>query len=262
MASSFTDGAGYERLMGRWSRRVAAPFLDWLDPDPGLDWIDVGCGNGAFSEEVMTRAAPRKLLGIDPAPDQIAFATTRLDGRSGVSFALGDAQALDQPDDSFDLAGMALVLAFLPNPLKGVQEMARVVRPGGTVAAYMWDMPGGGVPLRPLYRACVALGHGAQVPPSSAVSALDPMHRLWEEAGLRQVESRRIDILVEFADFDDFWDSSSIPIGPQGQLLARLSPTEVGAVKDALRAMLPPDADGHIRYPAFASAVKGRVAAG
>jgi hypothetical protein len=129
------------------------------------------------------------------------------------------------------------------------------------VAAYMWDMPGGGVPLRPLYRACVALGHAAQVPPSSAVSALETMHQLWVDAGLQSVESRRIDITVSFADFDDFWDSSSIPIGPQGQLLASLSPEQVAEVKESLRATLPVDEDGSISYPAFATAVKGRVGA-
>lgn len=260
MASSFTDGAGYELLMGRWSRRVAGPFLDWLQPGPGLDWIDVGCGNGAFSEEVLARTAPARLLGIDPSPDQIGFAQTRLAGHANASFAQGDAQALAATDNSFDLAAMALVLAFLPDPLRGVAEMARVVRSGGQVAAYMWDMPGGGVPLRPLYRACVELGHGAQVPPSSAVSALEPMHQLWVAAGLAGVESCRIDIMVEFTDFDDFWDSSSIPIGPQGELLARLTPAQVGEVKDRLRGMLPIGPDGSIRYPAFASAVKGRVA--
>jgi SAM-dependent methyltransferase len=261
MAGSFTDGAAYERLMGQWSRRVAVPFLDWLQPTRGLDWIDVGCGNGAFSEEVVTRCAPRHLSGIDPSPDQIAFARVRLASGTPTDFALGDAQALVAPDQSFDVAAMALVLAFLPDPLGALREMARVVRPGGQVAAYMWDMPGGGVPLRPLYRACVALGHGAQVPPSSAVSALEPMHQLWVDAGLQSVESRRIDITVSFADFDDFWDSSSIPIGPQGQLLANLTPAQIAEVKDALRAMLPTAADGSISYPAFASAVKGRVSA-
>lgn len=261
MASSFTDGAAYERLMGRWSRRVADPFLDWLSPASGLDWIDVGCGNGAFSEDVLTRAAPRRLLGIDPSPDQIGFARSRLASHAAAEFALGDAQALNLPDNSCDVAAQALVLAFLPDPLQAVREMARVVRPGGAVAAYMWDIPGGGVPLRPLYRACVALGHGAQVPPSSAVSAQEPMHQLWVDAGLTDVESRRIDITVDFADFDDLWDSSSIPIGPQGQLLASLSPDQIAKVKEAMRDMVPAKADGSISYPAFASAVKGRVAA-
>lgn len=261
MATSFTDGAAYERLMGRWSRRVAGPFLDWLAVPPGRDWIDVGCGNGAFSEEVLARTGPTRLLGIDPAPDQIAFARTRLGHSDLADFALGDAQALDLPDDSFDVAAMALVLAFLPGPAQGVREMARVVRPGGLVAAYMWDMPGGGVPLRPLYRACMELGHGGQVPPGSAFSAQGPMHQLWVDAGLDAVESRRIDITVDFADFDDFWSSSSIPIGPQGLLLARLGPDEIARVKQALREMLPARADGSISYPAFATAVKGRVTA-
>lgn len=261
MASSFTDGAAYERLMGRWSRHVAGPFLDWLGPAKGLDWIDIGCGNGAFSEEVLTRCAPRRLLGVDPSPDQIGFARTRLAAHASATFALGDAQGLDASDDSFDMAAQALVLAFLPDPMMALREMARVVRPGGAVAAYMWDMPGGGVPLWPLYRACVALGFGAQVPPSSAFSALKPMHQLWLDAGLQGVESRRIDITVSFADFDDFWDSTSIPIGPQGQLLASLSAGQIAEVKEALRKMVPAGADGAISYPAFASAVKGWVAA-
>jgi SAM-dependent methyltransferase len=246
--------------MGRWSRKVALPYLDWMSPEQGLDWIDIGCGNGAFSEEVLARCAPRRLVGVDPSSDQIAFARTRLGRAAVASFTLGDAQALSAADHSFDVAAMALVLAFLPDPLKGVREMARVVRPGGLVAAYMWDMPGGGVPLRPLYRACMALGYGGEMPPSSAVSALEPMRQLWVDAGLVDVESRRIDINVSFADFDDFWASSSLPIGPQGQLLASLTPAQIAEVKQTLHATVPAEADGSIRYPAFASAVKGRVA--
>jgi SAM-dependent methyltransferase len=257
MASSFTDGAAYERLMGRWSQRVATPFLDWLDVGLGLDWIDVGCGNGAFTEMVQRHAAPRRLVGVDPSPQQIAHAAERVRG----DFALGDAQSLTQADDSFDVAAMALVISFIPDPAKALAEMVRVVRPGGLVAAYMWDMPGGGVPLWPIYRACAKLGHGGQVPPHAALSALEPMHALWVDGGLTRVQSQRIDIMVEFADFDDFWASNSIPIGPQGQLLAGLSPAQTDELKALLRQMLPPAADGSIRYPAFASAVKGQVAA-
>ncbi len=260
MAGSFSDGAAYERLMGRWSRRVADPFLSWLDPAPGGEWIDIGCGNGAFSEEILARCAPRRLLGIDPAPDQIAFARSRLANHPAAEFALGDAQALDSADDSFDVAGMALVLVFLPDPQRAVREMARVVRPSGLVASYMWDVPGRGLPLWPVYAACASLGHGSPLPPSSALSTAEAMHRLWVEAGLQSVESRRIEITVSFADFDDFWDSNSIPIGPQGALLASLSPSQIDAVKAVLRDMLPPEADGSIRYQAAASAVKGRVA--
>lgn len=255
MASSFTDGAAYERLMGRWSQRVASPFLDWLSAGHGLDWIDIGCGNGAFTEMIQASARPGRLVGVDPSPQQIAHAAARVAG----DFSVGDAQALAQADDSFDVATMALVISFIPDPAQAVREMGRVVRPGGLVAAYMWDLPGGGVQLWPIYRACAQLGHMAQMPPQAALSALEPMHGLWVESGLTGVESRRIDIEVEFADFDDFWASNSIPIGPQGQLLASLSADQTDALKALLRQMLPPDADGAVRYRAFASAVKGRT---
>jgi SAM-dependent methyltransferase len=256
MANSFTDGAAYERLMGRWSQRVASPFLDWLGAGQGLDWIDVGCGNGAFTEMVQTRQSPRRLVGVDPSPQQIAHAEARVTGE----FSVGDAMDLAQDADTFDVAAMALVISFIPDPAKALAEMVRVVRPKGVVAAYMWDIPGGGLPLWPIYRACAKLGHAGPVPPKAALSALQPMHQLWVEGGLLDVESRRIDIQVEFAGFDDFWASNAIPIGPQGQLLASLSPAEITELKALLRQTLPVDADGVIRYPAFASAVKGRVA--
>ena len=114
----FTDGEAYERLMGRWSRLVGETFLDWLDVPNGLRWLDVGCGNGAFTEELIARCAPDTVTAIDPSDDQLAYARTRL-GAKTANFQVGDAQKLPLPDGSFDVAIMALVISFRPGPRKG-----------------------------------------------------------------------------------------------------------------------------------------------
>jgi ubiquinone/menaquinone biosynthesis C-methylase UbiE len=125
----FEDGAGYEQMMGIWSRLVGEIFLDWLAPSPGLRWVDVGCGNGAFTELLVERCAPAAVEGIDPSEGQLAFARTRPSARLA-KFSKGDAMALPFATGSFDAAVMALVLVFVPDPRKGVDEMVRVVSPG------------------------------------------------------------------------------------------------------------------------------------
>ncbi len=111
----FVDGAAYEKFMGVWSRKVGDQFLAWLSPGKGLDWIDIGCGNGAFTELIAERAAPASILGVDPSPEQLKFARER--HRAGVArFETGDARALPAADKSMDAAVMALVLFFVPEP--------------------------------------------------------------------------------------------------------------------------------------------------
>src|SRR6516165_1383784 len=111
----FTDGAAYERLMGRWSRVVGEVFLDWLNAAKNLTWLDVGCGNGAFTEELIARCAPAAVTAIDPSNDQLAYARTR-PGVSIADFRVADAQNLPLSDSSFDVVAMALVISFLPDP--------------------------------------------------------------------------------------------------------------------------------------------------
>ena len=129
----FDDGAAYERMMGVWTRFAGQIFLDWLAPAPNLKWVDVGCGNGAFTELLLERGAPAEIVGIDPSEGQLAFARRRPAARVA-KFRQGDAQALPYSDSSFDAAVMALVIFFVPDPAKGVAEMARVVRPGVRLA--------------------------------------------------------------------------------------------------------------------------------
>jgi ubiquinone/menaquinone biosynthesis C-methylase UbiE len=253
----FSDGKTYERMMGRWSKRVGVQFLDWLDAPKGLHWIEVGCGNGAFTEELIAHTAPAAVSAIDPSEGQLAFARTRKAAKLA-QFRLADAQALPFPDNSFDAAAMALVITFIPDPAKAVAEMARVARPGGIVATYMWDVAGGGLPLAPVGRALKAMGKDySRI--SDTAARRDTMQTLWQGAGLQAVETRVIPISVNYASFDDFCESNLVPIGPAGQVIAKMSPDEMKQLKAHLRADLPIAADGSIAYEAFANAVKGRV---
>ena len=259
-ANLFPDGKAYERLMGRWSQVVGAKFLDWLDPPTGLHWIDVGCGNGAFTEVLIARCSPREVSAVDPSDGQLAFARTR-PGTKQAQFRIGDAQALPFADDSFDAASMALVITFLADPLKAAREMARVVKPGGIVATYMWDIPGGGFPIRPLAAAMKSLGLEEPTRPNVEASRRENMQAVWQQAGLRSIETTVIRIGVAYSDFDDFWDSSSAPVGPSGKALAELPSSKIEQLKVRLREQLPIAPDGRIAYEAFANAVKGRVPA-
>lgn len=253
----FTDGASYERYMGRWSQLAGERFLAWLAPKPGLRWLDVGCGNGASTEMLVERCAPASVHGIDPSEAQLAYARTRPTSRMA-QFRQGDAMAVPYPDDSFDAAVMALVIFFVPDPAKGVAEMVRLVCPGGIVAAYAWDMPGGGFPYATLQAEMRAMGVAVPVPPSVNASRIEVMQDLWTGAGLDAVETREISVQRTFADFDDYW--AAILGGPSvGPQLAAMSAEQIALLKGRMRPHLPADAAGRITYGARANAVKGDV---
>jgi SAM-dependent methyltransferase len=253
----FEDGAAYERYMGRWSQLVGDVFLDWLAPRPGLRWLDVGCGNGAFTESIVERCAPSVVVGIDPSEAQLAFARARPPLR-GADLRQGDAMALPFPAQAFDAAVMPLVIFFVPDPKRGVAEMARVVRPGGTVSAYAWDMLGGGFPYELLLAELRALGHPVPSPPSPEASRLETLRDLWIGAGLEAVETRGISVQRTFASFDDWW--TIVLEGPSVRSLFRtMPPADVDLLQGRMRTRLPADADGRITYSARAHAVEGRV---
>ncbi len=253
----FDDGAAYERYMGEWSRLAGETFLDWLAPKSGLRWLDVGCGNGAFTEMLAGRCAPSAVRGIDPSEAQLAFARARPAARVA-QFSRGDAMALPFPDDTFDAAVMPLVIFFVPDPARGVAEMARVVCPGGAVTAYAWDMEGGGFPYETLQAEMRGMGVAVPTPPNPGASRTDAMLDLWAGAGLDSVETREITVRRTFADFGDYWTTilGGPSVGPQ---LAAMASEDVALIRARMRERLPADADGRINCSARANAVKGRV---
>jgi ubiquinone/menaquinone biosynthesis C-methylase UbiE len=257
-AIRFEDGAAYEQGMGRWSALAGQTFLDWLALPAGLRWLDIGCGSGAFTELVVQRCAPSETHGVDPSEAQLVFARGR-PGTRGATFHLGDAMALPFPDDRFDAAAMALVIFFVPEPARGVAEMLRVVRPGGTIAAYAWDMLGAGFPFEPIQAELRAQGLTPPMPPSVDISRMDALRDLWTAAGLEEVEAREIAVRRTFADFEEFWSMSTATTGTMRQLLATMAQADAVQLKERVRARLPADPQGRITYGARANAIKGRV---
>ena len=255
---TFADGDAYERTMGAWSRLAGEVFLDWLAPPAHQNWIDVGCGSGAFSQLAIERCAPAEIKGIDPSEEQLAFARRRL-ATSVAEVAKGDAMALPFADDRFDIAVMALVIFFVPQPAKGLAEMVRVVRPGGIVAAYAWDTLGGGFPYAPVQAQLRAAGMTPPLPPSVEASRMDALRALWSGAGVQHIEVREITVQRTFTDFDDYW-SKTAGSAALSAMLAKMTPAEIDALKAGVQARLQRDAVGRIVSSARANAIKGRVA--
>jgi ubiquinone/menaquinone biosynthesis C-methylase UbiE len=251
----FDDGAAYERYMGAWSRLAGEAFLDWLRPAPGWRWLDVGCGNGAFTELIVERCAPASVHGVDPADGQLAYARSRPAARLA-QFRQGDAMALPFPDDAFDAAVMPLVIFFVPEPAVGVKEMVRVVRPGGLVTAYAWDLAGGGLPYAVLQSEMRQLGAAVADPPSPDASGVETLRKLWSGAGLDAVETREISVQRTFGDFDDYW--TIVLGGPSVRRgLADMPPESLAVLRARMRQLLPSDAGGRITYTARANAITG-----
>ena len=253
---SFSDGASYDHRMGPWSRSVGEIFLDWMAPARGLRWLDVGCGSGAFTQLVVERSAPASILGIDPSEPQLAFARTR--SLSAARFEHGDAMALPLADASVDVAAAALVLFFMPDPARGVAEMARVVRPGGIVASYGWDLTNGGFPYEALLAGMGTAGIPSAGPPHPEASEAGELRRLWSVAGLQAIEAREITVTRTFASFDDYWQTAATSPS-MTMVLGKLPADVVADLKQRVRAALPEQPNGEIVPSARANAIWGRV---
>jgi SAM-dependent methyltransferase len=253
------SGNAYEPYVGRWSRPVAREFLAWLAVPSGGLWLDVGCGTGALSETILSVASPDEISGIDPSPEFIAFARDRVkDPR--VRFDIGDAQALRADSATFDAAVAGLVLNFVPEPGKAVAEMARVTRPGGTVAAYVWDYAEGMQMMRHFWDAAGALDpeareldEGRQFPLCNP----EPLADLFRRKGLGEVEVRAIEVPTVFRDFDDYWSPFLGGKAPAPAYAMSVSQERRAELRDRIRANLPTNAEGEHHLTARAWAARG-----
>ena len=253
----FDDGTVYERMMGVWSRLVGVVFIDWLALGSELRWIDIGCGNGAFTELLVDRCAPAEVQGIDPFEGQIAFARRRPAARMA-EFRRGDAMALPFTRDRFDAVVMALVIPLITDPTKAVSEMVRVAVPGGTVATYVWDLVGGRAPAEIIDAELRTMGVPTPRQPSFGASAMDALRDLWTGAGLVAVETREIMVRRTFADFEDFWEVNLLNprIGPA---IAAMKSGEAERLKARVQARVPQDAADRVTDTATANAIKACV---
>lgn len=258
-ADAWESGAAYEPYVGRWSRLVAPEFLDWLAVPAGALWLDVGCGTGALSEAVLAASAPAGVAAVDASAGYARYARARIADRRA-AFVVADARHLPLATARADVVVSGLVLNFVPHPGLAVLEMARVARPGGVVAAYVWDYAEGMRMIRLFWDAAIALDADA--------AALDEEHRfplcregalpaLWRDAGLRDVEEREVVVPTVFRDFDDFWEPFLGGQGPAPTYVTSLAPRSRERLRERLRETLPAWPSGAIALTARAWAVRG-----
>jgi SAM-dependent methyltransferase len=252
-------GDNYERYIGRWSRLVARQFVAWLALPPALHWLDVGCGTGALTQAILEDCAPASVLGIDPSASFIALARGQVnDARA--SFQSGAAEALPVASASVDAVVSGLVLNFTLDPAASLAEMVRLTRPGGTVAAYVWDYAEGMQMLRLFWDAAIALDRGALALDEGRrfpICRREALGALWRDSGLAQIECHDIDVPTAFSSFDDFWLPFLGGQGPAPTYCSTLTDDARAALRDRLRTMLPVAADGRIALTARALAVRG-----
>jgi SAM-dependent methyltransferase len=257
----WTSGTAYERYVGRWSRPVAAEFLSWLARPPGLRWVDVGCGTGALTGAILATSDPSAVIGVDPAEGFLERARTAVDDPRA-SFRAGDARQLPLPDDDADAVVSALALNFIPDAAAAVGEFSRVARPGGVIAAYVWDYAEGMAMMRHFWDAAVALDPAAAELDEGLRFPLcrpEALSALWTRAGLVGAKVRAIEVPTVFADFDDYWNPFLGGQGPAPGYVSSLPEEQRVALRERLRAQLPSTSDSTIPMTARAWAVRGSM---
>jgi SAM-dependent methyltransferase len=253
-------GDFYEPYVGRWSRRVAREFLNWLAVPERKDWLDVGCGTGALTQTIVEQANPNSVIGLDSSPGYIEYAKAR-SASPRASFEIGDAHSLPADTASRHAAVAGLVLNFVPQPQRAVAEMARVVRPGCIVAAYVWDYAGKMELMRYFWDAAVALDPAAKDLDEGRRFPLcqpKPLAELFGQAGLSEVEVRPTDVATDFRDFDDYWSPFLGGQGPAPGYAMSLSEERRATLRERIRSELPIAKDGSIHLIARAWAARGR----
>lgn len=245
-------GRPYDLAMGRCSRVAGKKFLDWLSLPDDLQWLDVGCGTGSFTELVLDRNAPSAISAIDPSDGQILFAKGK-PGASRVDYRQGDAMSLPFGDDDFDVAVMALVIQYIPVSTKAMSEITRVLRQGGTVAAYVWPGPYEDHPKQPLTDALESIGVSRPRRSGKQTRTVTALTELFDASGLEDIHGKSIQMQLTFKDFDDYWTSQTAASNLD------MSDAVVARLKGLLRERLPTNENGQISYMARANAVRGRV---
>ena len=258
ISDTWERGSPYERYVGRWSRRVAPPFLSWLNIPAGRRWLDVGCGTGALCATIADRCAPASVAGVEPSEGFLKTAKEDLGNRA--AFYQGSATEIPLADASLDAVVSGLVLNFVADQPAALAEMARVTGQGGTIAAYVWDYAGKMELMRYFWEAAVELDPAAgklDEGPRFPLCRPEALERLFKDAGLDGVEVRAIEIPTIFVNFDDYWQPF---LGGQGPAPAYAMSLDEGArarLRDRIRQRLPIAADGSIPLAARALAVRG-----
>ena len=246
------SGDAYDRFMGRYSRELAPVFADFCGVAAGQRVLDVGCGSGVLTEELASRLGAENVAGVDPSP-MLEACAARV---PGADLRTGVAEELPWPDDAFDGAVAQLVVHFMDDPRAGVAEMARVVHPGGVVAACTWDFAGGMQLLSAFWEAARAVNPEAAS--ETTFGTLEELDELWNAQALEEIELGPLEVSTAYADFDEVWSSFKLGVGPAGQYLVSLEPEAQEAVREEYRRRLGEPA-GSFELTARSWAARGRV---
>jgi ubiquinone/menaquinone biosynthesis C-methylase UbiE len=258
----FGNAQAYERFMGRWSRWVAPPLVEFADVPDAVRVLDVGSGTGSLAFAIARKNVRAHVSGIDPSAEYVEYAKSGNPFPERVEFQTGDAQQLRFSDATFDASLSLLVFNFIPDPRKALQEIKRVTKPGGRVSAANWDYSSGMQMLRVFWDAAVSLEPSAE--------KLDEKHmplcraseltKLWTQAGLQEVRETALDFTMRFESFADYWDPFLLGQGPAGAYVQTIGDVRLGALREEVKRRLPLAGENRaFELPARAWAVCGTV---
>jgi len=263
VTNTFTASSGdsYELLMGRWSRLLAEPFVDFVGLTDNGQILDAGCGTGALSAELLRRTTDAEIIGLDYSKDYVDFAEATIQDRR-ITFETGDITTLPYQDATFNQIFTHLVLQFVPNSSAAIAELSRVLKPGGSMAATVWDARGGFIFYRLFLDTAAMLDPAADELRGKLLTR--PLMRpgelaaAWQSAGLIDVRSGELTIRMEFTDFDNYWAPMDGKDGPLPNYLRKTEPDLQAQIKEAVRrAFLDGDPDGPRSYTATSWVVSG-----
>lgn len=243
----------YDRFMGRYSSRLSAQLADFSGIEAGMRVLDVGCGPGALTTELVQRVGAAGVAAIDPSEQFVAAARER---HPGADVRSASAEELPFADGEFDSALAQLVVHFMADPVRGLAEMARVTRDGGVVAACVWDHAGGQTPLAPFWQAVREIDPAEEGEGTLAGGREGHLSELFAEAGLREVEETALPVRVEHATFEEWWEPFTLGVGPAGAYVAKLDSAQQAELRERCRQRL---GDGPFTIPARAWAARGRT---
>jgi SAM-dependent methyltransferase len=234
---SFTVAAeAYDRYMGRYSALLSPQFAELAGVRDGQRVLDVGCGPGALTAELVQRVGPSAVAAVDPSEPLVAAARER---HPEVRVERASAERLPFPDDAFDAALAQLVVHFMADPGAGVAEMRRVTRGDGVVAACVWDHAGGQGPLSAFWDVARELDAGVDDESRLVGAREGDLTRLFEAAGLRDVEETALSVSLEHPTFEEWWEPYTFGVGPAGAYVAKLDPERQARLREACRSALP-----------------------
>jgi SAM-dependent methyltransferase len=226
----------YDRFMGRYSGPLSPQLADLAGVRSGQRALDVGCGPGALTAELVTRLGHAAVAAVDPSEQFVAAARIR---NPGVDVRQASAEHLPFGDHEFDVALAQLVVHFMADPVAGLSEMARVARRGGVVAACVWDLAGGGGPLSIFWQAARAMDPDANDESHRPGARQGHLAELFEVAGMREIEATSLSVSLEHPSFDEWWEPFTRKVGPAGAYVAGLDPERQAELRERCRALLP-----------------------